>query len=54
MKYILFELKVPWPVKAISETYNRAHNNLELANIYQIFLSQQVERKVIITNRNSK
>ena len=37
MKYILLELKVPWPVKAISETYNRAHNILELANILPNF-----------------
>ena len=33
MKYILLELKVPWPMSAISETYNRGHNILELVDI---------------------
>ena len=32
-KYILLELKVPWPMSAISETYNRTHNILELVDI---------------------
>ena len=34
----------------ISEIYNGGHNILELADIYQLFLSEQVKRKVIITN----
>ena len=33
MKYILLKLKVPWPMRAISETYNRDHNILELVDI---------------------
>ena len=33
MKYILLELKVPWPMNTISETYNRVHNILELVDI---------------------
>ena len=33
-KYILLELKVAWPMSAISETYNRAHNILELVDIF--------------------
>ena len=32
-KYILLEIKVPWPMSAISETYNRTHNILELVDI---------------------
>ena len=28
------ELKVQWPMSAISETYNRAHNSLELVDIF--------------------
>ena len=32
-KYVLFELKVPWPTNAISETYNRAHTIVELVDI---------------------
>ena len=36
---------------AISETYNRTHNILELD---QIFLSQKVKRNVVITRKNSK
>ena len=32
-KYILLELKVSWHMSAISETYNRGHNILELADI---------------------
>ena len=35
---------------AISKNYNRGHNILELADAYQLLLSQQVKRKVIITN----
>ena len=35
-KYILLELKVSWPISAISETYNRAHNILELAEILNV------------------
>ena len=29
-KYILLEIKVPWPMSAISETYNRTHNSLDI------------------------
>ena len=32
-KYILLELKAPWPTSAISETYNRGHIILELVDI---------------------
>ena len=41
-------------MSAISETYNRVHNILELVVSYQIFLSQQVQRNLIITTRNGK
>ena len=41
-------------MSAISETYNRVHNILELVVSYQIFLSQQVKRNLIITTRNGK
>ena len=34
MKYIFLELKVPWPMSAIFETYNYAHNILELLDIF--------------------
>ena len=30
---MLLELKVPWPMSAIFETYNRTHNILELVDI---------------------
>ena len=29
----MLELKVPWPMSAISETYNRTHNVLELEDV---------------------
>ena len=48
MKYILLELKVPWPISAISETNDHAHN------LKQMFLSQQVKRNEIITNENGE
>ena len=32
-KHILLELKPPWAMSAISETYNRDHNILELVDI---------------------
>ena len=32
-KYILLERKIPWTMSAISETYNRTHNILELVDI---------------------
>ena len=32
-KYILLELKAPWPMSAISGTYNRGHNILEFVDI---------------------
>ena len=41
-------------MSAISETYNRVHNILELVVSYQIFLSQQVKRNLVITTRNGK
>ena len=40
-------------MSAISETYNRAHNVLELVDILTK-VSQQVKRNVIITNKNVK
>ena len=48
----MLELKVPWPMSAISETYDRTHNILELKMSYQMILSQQVKRYVIITSKN--
>ena len=39
-------------MSAISETYNRGHNILELVDILRI--SQQVKRNGIILNKNSK
>ena len=47
----MLELKVPWPMSAIFEIYNRAHNILKS---YQMFLSKQVKLNVIITNTNGK
>ena len=41
-------------MSVISETYNHAHNILELLISYQMFLLQQVKRNVIITNKNGK
>ena len=35
-------------------TYNRTRNISELADIYQMFLSQKAKRNVIITNKNGK
>ena len=32
-KYILLELKAPLPIRAISETYNRGHDILEILDI---------------------
>ena len=29
----MLELKAPWPMSAISETYNRGHNILELVDV---------------------
>ena len=31
--YFLLGLKAPWPMNAISETYNRGQNGLELVDI---------------------
>ena len=50
----MLELKVPWPMSAISETCNRTHNILELEVSFQVFLSQQVKRNMIITSKNDK
>ena len=33
MKRVLLELKAPWSMTAISKTYNRRHNILDLADI---------------------
>ena len=43
-------------MSAISETYNRGQNVLELADILPnvMFLSQQVNWSVIIANKNGK
>ena len=41
-------------MSAISKTYNRTHNILELIMSYQMFISQQVKRNVIITCKNGK
>ena len=41
-------------MSAISETYNRAHNILELADTFQMFVSKQLKRNIIITNKNGK
>ena len=46
-KYILLELKVPWPMSAISETYNRAHYVLELSKCS--FLSKWNETWLILS-----
>ena len=50
----MLDLKVPWPISAISGTYNRAHNILKLQTSYQMFLSQQMKRNMIFTNTNGK
>ena len=41
-------------MSAISETYNRINNIWNLKMSYQIFLSQQVKRNVVISSKNSK
>ena len=41
-------------MSAISENCNRAHNILDLQKSYQMFLSPQVKRNVITTNKNGK
>ena len=32
-KHFLLELKAPWPISAISETYNRGHNIFQLEDV---------------------
>ena len=47
MKYVLLELTAPWPMGAISETYNRGHNIFELADILSFtmpFTTSETER----------
>ena len=46
MKYILLELKVPWPMSAIFEIYNRSHNILELEDVLSnvSFTASETER----------
>ena len=41
-------------MSAICETYNYFHNIVEFVDILPKFLSQQVKRNVIITNKNVK
>ena len=41
-------------MSAIPETYNRAHNILELVDFFQMLFSQQVKRNVFVTNKNGK
>ena len=45
-KYVLLELKVPWPMSAISETYNRARYISEIVYIYPKvpFLASETKR----------
>ena len=45
-KYTLLWLKVPWPMSAISETYNRGHDILELVDILPnvSFTASEMER----------
>ena len=42
----MLELKVPWPMSAISETYNRTHNILELEDALPnvFFIANEIER----------
>ena len=42
----MLELKVPWPMSAISETYNRTHNILELEDVLPnvSFTASETER----------
>ena len=46
MKYIYLELTISWPMSAISETYDRAHNILELLDIFLniSFTTNETER----------
>ena len=41
-------------MSVLSESYNRAHNILELVDILPIFLSQPVKGNVIIADKNVK
>ena len=38
----MLELKVPWPMSAISEIYNRTHNILELEDVLPNACLEQV------------
>ena len=42
----MLELKVPWPMSAISETKNRTHNILELEDVLPnvFFTASETER----------
>ena len=52
MIYILLELKVPWRMRTIFETYSRAHNILELENISpNVSFTASETWNVIITNK---
>ena len=46
LKYILFELRLPWPMSAISETYNCTRNILELEDVLPnvSFTASETER----------
>ena len=45
----MVEVKVPWPMRAVSETYSRTQDVLP-----KTFLSQQMKQNVFITSKNSK
>ena len=51
-RYILLELKVPWPMSAISETYKRAHKILGLEDILPNASVTLIKQEMIITNKN--
>ena len=43
----MLELKAPWPMSAISETYNRGHNILELVDILpNVSFTKSVTKKL--------
>ena len=48
-KYIILELKVPGPMSTISETYNYAHNILELADVLpNVYFTTNMKRNYLL------
>ena len=50
----MLELNVPWPMGAISETYNRTHNILELEDVLPnvCFFYNNIQKYICNTHSN--